>query len=229
MAKSNSVVVSFPAIRASKTDLLILWSLAVMGSSEAVDLFIRGVTTIVRKWTWKSDDATQITLVRIWTELSKYDPSKASLSTWLRQQCRAGWLYANRANPVEKQFPRSKGGRKEVEEDFDCAVQAAIEGTVGNEMDLSEMFPDRCCSVDNQEAIENLLFIVGERDMEVLSWYFIDGNTFKQIAEKLEVSIPTARSRVLAIVNAIRSKYGVTDKVVGLNRKAGAKIEMATN
>lgn len=226
MKKSNNAaVVSFPAIRTSKTDLLILWSLAVLGSTEAVDLFLRGVTFIIRKWTWKSDDATQATLTEIWRNLSKYDPSKAELTTWLRQQCRAGWSIANRANPVEKQFPKGQG-RKDIEDDFDSAVCAAVEGTTDYSMELSDSIPDRCCGLDNEEQIENLLMVVGEQDMEVLSWYFIDGLTFKVIAEKLEVSIPTARNRVLGIVNRIRDKYGVGDKVVGLNRKAGAKIEM---
>jgi len=196
MAKSVKSVVEFPAIRTSKFDLIVLWTLAVLGSQEAMDRFLRGVAIIIKKWTWKSDDAFQEAMIATWQSVAKFNPSKASLSSWLRQMARKGWLYATR-----------KGGNEVLFSLLDGADEEFV-----------EQIPSLDKEVQLREEMEAVCGLLDEKRQNILSWYFLEGMNFQEIGEKLGCTKAHARNQVLSIVNLCRKHFGTKGECKGVTK-----------
>ena len=197
MKKSEMNSVSVFASRQTRWELVIAFTLAQMGSKEALEIFLRGCLTILLKWTWKSDDAASNAwsyLARHWQD---YDPAKSELSTFLRCCAAAGWRSLKRANQ-------------------DKEVLFSMLDTD------KEEYIEQIASLDNyvqmQEELQAVVEYLPEGQMELLASVFYDGKTFDEVAKEQGCSKVTVRNNVLRIVNSCREHFGTKGRVKGLTR-----------
>lgn len=139
------------------------------------------VTRYVRSRIHQREDAEDIVsgvFVKVYANLDKYDPNKASISTW---------VYAITRNTVIDYFNR----RKKAELPFDSELSYIKEQDLGNSDELLE-------------NLNNALSTLPElqQDIIILRYYF--GLGHREISEKIGMSYANARKICSLAVAALR-------------------------
>ena len=141
------------------------------------------ITIGITKSQEAAEDVLQESLVKIWKNAKKFDPSKAKLLTWVVQ------IAKNTALDLVK----SKANRNAQSTDTmsDKPVVAAYGVATQNEdhIGLHEVIREK----------------LDERDQRILNMLYFEGYTQKEVAEQLDMPIGSVKTRIRMTVNQLRT------------------------
>lgn len=140
------------------------------------------ITIGITKSQETAEDVLQDSLVKIWKNAKRFDPTKAKLLTWVVQ------IAKNTALDLVK----SKAARDQQQTDTmaDKPVVAAY-GVSNQNVDF----------IGLQETISKTL---EERDQKILDMLYFQGYTQREVAEKLDMPVGSVKTRIRMTVNLLR-------------------------
>lgn len=130
-----------------------------------------------------ADDLLQITVERV---LDKGMPADAHAAKWAYRVCKNAWLDELRSRGVRQKYPQLVGQELEV--------ARSAEHVAGREQELN--------------AVAVALDKLPDEQRLALSLVAIDGKTYAEAAEILEVPIGTIMSRIARARRSLHSSYG---------------------
>ncbi|MEX2161736.1 MAG: sigma-70 family RNA polymerase sigma factor [Anaerolineales bacterium] len=137
---------------------------------------------------WNAEEVTQDVFWRVWTKAEGYDPARAQVSTWLCSIAR--YRAIDMLRQLSSRPERDSVAMDEVEPRF-----------------LSDPSEDLQQSTHlnlQKEKVRSAIAQLPSKQREVLVWAYFGGYTHEQIAEKLEIPLGTAKTRVRLALRRLR-------------------------
>src|SRR5262245_55662451 len=134
----------------------------------------------------EAEDVLQEIFLQIWREAAKFDPSRASVKTWLFTIARSRSLDRYRS-------------RKNIQKRLDPSAGENLQLLAGNE-DLQQR-------TFLQKYVEGALGQLPEEQRRVLELSYYEGLTQEEISERLKEPLGTIKSRIRSGLMKLRSAF----------------------
>ena len=139
----------------------------------------------------EAEEIVQDVFLSVWKNAGKFESGKAKVFTWLTVLTRNKCIDKIRAK--QRRIPTA-----DTREDGDQVV-AEVDGTTA---------VDELTKKERLEAIRTELAKIPQEQREAVELAFFSGLTHVQVAEKLGISIGTAKSRIRYAFQRLRSQLG---------------------
>ncbi|MGA9278989.1 sigma-70 family RNA polymerase sigma factor [Ilumatobacter sp.] len=177
---------------ASKTELSTLAERVVDGDRRAfaqiydeIAPLVFGVVKRVLRDPAMSEEVTQEVFVEIWTSIAKFDPARASLSTWS--------VTIARRRAVDR-VRREQSQRNRIE-------------ALGHQRDDSDIAVDDEVVANSEAArVQHAVESLPDDQREIIQLAFIDGCAHGAIADRLGIPLGTVKGRVRGGLKRLRTQ-----------------------
>ena len=135
-----------------------------------------------------AEEVLQETMVNVWRKAQQFDPTKASVSTWV----------FSIARNVQIDLYR-KAKRPELDINDPTLI-----------VDNQVLAPEKIEDTQNSKRLKDLIDGLPEQQKEVLNLAFFNDLTHQEIAQTLEIPLGTVKSRIRLALKRIRAELGET-------------------
>jgi RNA polymerase sigma-70 factor (ECF subfamily) len=133
----------------------------------------------------QAEDVLQETMVKIWKNLDRFDPSKAKLITWMIQIAKNQSL----------DYLKSKMAKKtKVTDSVDVREEVGLVPMTTVDKDL----------IDVKDIVDES---VDARDRKILDMLYFQGYTQKEVSENLDIPLGSVKTRVRITLKQLRSVF----------------------
>jgi len=137
------------------------------------------------------EELAQDVFVKVWSGRDKYDPSRGSFATWVNMLARYGAL----------DFRRRAARRARLLQSLENAHEVAHEAKMIDSMasGFAEMEKRQ-----QEQVLKAALEDLPERDAQLITWHYLDGMTYAEIAELIHCPMGTVKSRIRRALKKLR-------------------------